>query len=547
LPALGFARLGPFRTNSGNQNLERNRQELVTEMVANTSLTFLGLTIGCARCHDHKIDPIPQSDYYRFAAYFAATEPALLPLASPEEEARHEAKTQAIRRQMEPFEAKISAIRQEASNRLRQQRQEKLEPATRLALAKPYDQRTDAEVALVKVVELELEPKEAEITAALTAEEKAAIAAEEKELAKLRRNRPEPLPQAWGIKDAGPLAPATFVLHRGQVEQKSGIVEPRVPAAFKTAELSDTKAGKSSGDETTGRRLALARWMTGPGSAQVTRVMVNRIWQQHFGRGLVGTGNNFGDLGDEPSNPELLDWLAADFIANGWSIKDLHRKIVNSQAFAQSSRADEKAMEKDATNELYSRQNRRRLAAEELRDSMLQLSGQINLTHRGGPGVAPALPAEVLERLKTAWRPTKDEAAWRARSIYLLVDRNLVMPILEEFDRPDSMTNCARRNQSTHALQSLAMMNHPWVIEQARAIGGRLAKQKEVDESLMLVNLYEDFTGREPSDTVLRNLKRAFERTREVLKAEAGNAATDELWTDMALLLLNSNDWLYLD
>ncbi|MFM7132587.1 MAG: DUF1549 and DUF1553 domain-containing protein, partial [bacterium] len=514
LPALGMARLGPFRTNSGNQNLERNRQELITEVVANVSLTFLGLTIGCARCHDHKIDPIPQADYYRFAAFFAATEPALLPLASPADEARHEAASDAIRREMEPFEAKISAIRGQASGRLREKRQEKLDEATKLALKKPYDQRTDAEVALVKVVELELEPKEVEITAALGSEEKAEIASLEKVLAGLRKKRPEPLPTAWGLKDAGSTAPATFLLHRGQIENKSGVVEPRVPAAFQTANLSEIKPGPGSKSGTIQRRLSLARWMTGPGRDQVARVIVNRIWQQHFGRGLVGTANNFGDLGDDPVNPNLLDWLAADFIANGWSIKGLHRKITTSLAFRQSSRASVAAVEKDPGNDLFSRQNRRRLAAEELRDSMLQISGQLNLTHRGGPGVAPPLAPEVLERLKTAWRPTKDENSWRARSIYLLVDRNLVMPILEEFDRPDSMTSCARRNESTHALQSLAMMNNPWVIEQARAIGKLMKTLPLSDDNSRMAWLYEKYTGHTADELTLQKLLIACGRTR---------------------------------
>ena len=545
LPALGMARLGPFRTNSGNQNLERNRQELITEVVSNVSLTFLGLTIGCARCHDHKIDPIPQSDYYRFAAFFAAAEPALLTLASPAEEARHEAATKAIRREMEPFEASISAIRGQASSRLREKRQEKLDQATKLALKKPYDQRTDAEVALVKVVELELEPKEVEITGSLTSEEKAEIARQEKVLAALRKKLPDPLPQAWGLKDAGSKAPATFLLHRGQIENKSGVVEPRVPAAFQTANLSEINERLGSKSGTTNRRLSLARWMTGPGRDQVARVMVNRVWQQHFGRGLVGTANNFGDLGDDPLNPDLLDWLAADFISNGWNIKNLHRKIVLSRAFRQSSRVSAATLEKDPGNDFFSRQNRRRLAAEELRDSMLQISGQLNLKHRGGPGVAPPLSPEVLERLKTAWRPTKDENAWRARSIYLLVDRNLVMPILEEFDRPDSMTSCARRNESTHALQSLAMMNNPWVIDQARSVGKSIKTLSLNDDKSRLLWLYEKFTSHSADEDALNNLLAACDRSRAALKSEG--TEPDEIWTDMALLLFNSNNWLYLD
>lgn len=548
IPALGMARLGPFRTNSGNQNLERNRQELITEMVSNVSLSFLGLTIGCARCHDHKIDPIPQADYYRFAAYFAATEPTMLPLANAEEQAHYRKISEQIRKEMEPREAEIAAIRGKASERLRNAKKQLLNQATVKALEKPYDQRTDAEVALVKVVELELEPNEQEITTALTPEERVAISQLEADLAELRKKRPLPLPMAWGLKDSGSVAPSTFLLHRGQIENKTGLVQPRVPSAFAGADQSLPNEPKP-GQKTTLRRLSLAQWMTGPGQAQVARVLVNRVWQQHFDRGIVATANNFGDLGDDPSHPELLDWLADDFIKHGWSLKHLNRQIVTSRAFRQSSKANAKAMEKDPLNQLYSRQNRRRLAAEELRDGILQSAGQLNLNHRSGPPVAPPLPPEVLQRLKTAWRPTKDQNATRARSIFLLVDRNLVLPILEEFDRPDSMTSCARRNQSTHALQSLAMMNHPWVIEQAKNLGQMAQKQTGLDDQGKLRWMFERLIGQSPSAPVQALLKSAMARSQNAIASENDLATSgpDEIWTDMALLLINSNDWFYLD
>lgn len=545
LPALGMARLGPFRTNSGNQNLERNRQELVTEMVSNVSLSFLGLTIGCARCHDHKIDPIPQADYYRFAAFFAATEPAAMPLASPARQSVHKAKSDEIRTAMEPHEAKIQAVRDRAAHRLREIRKKTLDGSTLAALEKPFDQRTDAETALAKVVELELQPKEPEITAALTREDKAEIAAEEAILKTLRAARPAPLPTAWGMKDAGRAAPVTYLLHRGDIERKSGVVEPRPPTAFPFADALQIRSGEVAG-KSTGRRLALARWMTGPGHAQVARVIVNRIWQQHFGRGIVGTPNNFGDLGDDPTHPELLEWLADDFVRNGWSIKRLHRQIVMSRAFRQTSEAEGTTLDNDPLNELFSRQNRRRLTAEELRDGMLSLTGELNVLHRGGPGVAPELPPEVLQRLKTAWRPTSDKRAAFARSVYLLVDRNLVLPILEEFDQPDSMTSCARRNQSTHALQSLAMLNHPWIIDRARVLG-RLSGRFGFADDQRAAWLYEHVTGRRPSESVRRELAEALGRSQAAIRESADGTAPEEAWTDLALVIVNSVDWLYVE
>lgn len=544
LPALGMARLGPFRTNSGNQNLERNRQELVTEMVANVSLSFLGLTIGCARCHDHKIDPIPQADYYRFAAFFAAAEPASIPLDPPARLRAHEAKSRQLSRSMEPIEAGIQQIRDQAARRLREKRKANLDESTRAALAKPHDRRSDAEAALVKVVELELEPKEPEITAELTTTEKAEVAKLENRLKSLRSERPAPLPTAWGIKDAGPVAPATYLLHRGELERKAGVVDPRPPSAFFHAGVDESFAESPADDRTTGRRLSLARWMTSQG--QVARVIVNRVWQQHFGRGIVSTPNNFGELGEDPTHPELLDWLADDFARNGWSVKRLHRQIVSSRAFRQSSKPTEAAARVDPLNELFSRQNRRRLTAEELRDGLLVLSGNLKRGHRGGPGIAPAMPKEVLQRLKTAWRPTADEKAWLVRSVYLLVDRNLVLPILEEFDQPDSMTSCARRNQSTHALQSLAMLNHPWVIERAGEIGAKAFAEATTDTG-RLTALYRNVTGRVPDPAMSRKLAEVLARAQSAFDPANGPIDRHELWADVALAVVNSVEWLYVE
>jgi len=330
------------------------------------------------------------------------------------------------------------------------------------------------------------------------------------------------------------------LLYRGDPEQPKGEVEPAVLQVAGHVKLAKTASDAE-------RRKALADWVTSPENPLTARVMVNRIWQGHFGVGLVDTPSDFGNSGGKPTHPELLDWLADEFIKNGWSLKKLNRQIVLSAAFRQSSRADARALEKDPLNELFSRQNRRRLAAEELRDGLLQISGDLNSGHRGGPGVAAPLPPEVLQRLKTAWRPTTDQKAYQARTIYMLVDRNLVLPVLEEFDRPDTMTSCSRRNQSTHALQSLALLNHPWANQVAEKLGREAMQQNATDDQARLAWLYQKITSRTPTAEIRKKLAQALDRSRTVIASETNLPEPHQAWADMALVLINSNAWLYVD
>jgi hypothetical protein len=226
------------------------------------------------------------------------------------------------------------------------------------------------------------------------------------------------------------------------------------------------------------RRAAFARWLTRPDHPLTARVMVNRLWQQHFGRGLVSTPGDFGRTGSPPSNPQLLDWLATELPACGWSLKAMHRLIVTSLAYRQASHGEgpawTAALERDPACELLSRMPRRRLEGEAIRDAFLSASGLLN-RNAGGPGVRPPLPPEITSTLLTKqWVVTPDKNEHNRRSIYLFARRNLRFPLFEVFDRPDSNTACSRRDQSTTAIQSLTLLNSPFTLQTAQALAARL-------------------------------------------------------------------------
>lgn len=541
LPALGFTRMGPFRTNSGNQNLERNRQELLTEMTGSVGTTFLGLTIGCARCHDHKIDPVLQTDYYRLQAYFAAVQPVNLAMVSRAEEAEWQATTAKIQGAITEAERE----KQKALDRVRERYLAELmgvlDEPTRVAIETPVEERTEQQVVLASSVEPRLSPKEKELLAACSLEEKEAITQRVREIKKLRGELPAALPQAWALRDMGEFAPTTYVLHRGEYQKKTARVGPQVPSVLPQAALSQQpiKVGER---KTTGRRLALANWLTAQGGeSQVARVMVNRLWQHLFGRGIVATPNDFGFMGEEPTHPELLEWLANDFIEHDWKMKRMIRQMVLSRTYRQRSEVTPEMREKDELNELFSRYHRRRLSAEEVRDSLLVFTESLN-RKAGGPGVTLPQPEEVLANIKNVWIVTKDEAEHDRRSLYLFVERKLRVPLLETFDQPDTLTTCAVRPQSTHALQALTLVNNEWVNGRARLMGAML-ERLEVGETEKIESAYQRVTGRRPGEQELAGLKEFMTTQRALPEGEGDRSA----WADLALVMFNLNRFLYLD
>ena len=469
LVATGFHRLGPVRRNAGNQEVAGSRNEVLTEMTNTIGSVFLGLTVGCARCHDHMFDPVLQKDYYRLEAFFAATHERDLPLASDGEQAA-------------------------------------------------WQQRTDALQSEIKRAEQELEKSPAAGRSDLEAR-----------LKDLEGRLPPPLDVVCTVANDAARRTTIHVLERGNWDKPGETVGPRVPGVFLPDDAPEFSADLPN------PRTRLAEWLLEPNHPLTARVMVNRVWHYHFGHGIVATPNDFGVNGGDPSQPELLDWLANRFVAGGWRLKDLHRLIVTSSTYRQSAQSADTArgMQIDPDNRLLWHFPRRRLEAEEIRDAMLAASGRLNLK-AGGPSVIVPVESDLVELLykPSQWQVTANRGEHQRRSVYLLAKRNLRLPFMEVFDQPDSQISCARRESSTHAPQALELLNGRLSNELAEALAQRLAREAPGDTRRQIDLAYHLVTGRPPHD-------------REVALATAFLAR--QPLREFALAMFNLNAFLYVD
>jgi hypothetical protein len=338
-----------------------------------------------------------------------------------------------------------------------------------------------------------------------------------------------------------PEPPETFILQRGNPHVPGEKVEPGVPEIF--ASKNPVIAERPAGAKSSGRRLALASWIASPDNMLAARVMANRIWHYHFGRGIVRSTNNFGQIGDRPTHPELLDWLAAEFIRGGWRLKALHRTIMLSSAYRMSSTGNADGLAKDPTNDLFWRFDMRRLSAEELRDSIHVVTGQFN-PKMYGPSMYPEISAEVLAGQSmpgAGWgKSSKEEQA--RRSIYIHVKRSLITPILADFDFPETDVSCQARFATVQPAQALGMLNGKFLHDQAEAFAARLRRDAGDDRRAQVKQAMRLAVLREPED---REIERGMALI-ESLKKEHG--ASDEAAIKYyCLVVLNLNEFVYLD
>ena len=519
--ATGYLRLG-LENNIKN---EMTRLDELDDLVSTTSQGFLALTVGCARCHNHKFDPIAQKDYYKLQAVFFPAKAQEYPLASAAEIQRFKAEDQRILDLIKPLKAQVAEVEKPTKDRLLAEKRAKLPEYIKVALATDPQKRTEGQRLNAEQVEKTLAIEEVDLKAALPPadlQKRSQIAAE---IGKLEAQHPKPLPTAMAITDPAGEAPQSYFLHRGSPGLKGSVMKPGVI---------DVASWREWNVPATGRRKALAEWIASPENPLTARVMVNRIWQNHFGEGIVRTPNNFGKMGQAPTHPELLDWLATEFVRQGWSVKAMQRLILNSEAYQRSSDDVVANLKTDGENRYFWRMPRRRLEGEAIRDSILAVSGNLDLK-TGGSAIHPYIdPALYQSSSKRTWvgKPDTDPENWR-RSVYVFSKRSIPLPILDVFDKPDSVSSCARRNRSTIAPQALILMNNSFVLMEARKFAERLENEAGADAAAQVNMAFQLALSRAPDHS---------EREQAVAFVKAGPNGL----VDFCQTVFNLNEFVYL-
>ena len=466
---------GYYRVNANRDMLfkveELNKYEKLADYVDTTSKVFLALTVGCARCHDHKFDPIPQKDFYRMQAVFA---PAVNDRVFLE---YNSARFYDLAWNTRDFKLRniashLRALYGPYEKKLRNEKLGTLPNAAEVIAAfdtKKEERAPEQEELVSEHADL-ARVGDDEVRAAMSSSDLEQLDAIERRLVSLFKGYGPPN-MAPGVIDVGREAPRTYLAIRGNPEAPGEEIAPGYLSILGGGDI----PGPPLHAQTTYRRKHLAEWIARPENPLTARVMVNRIWQFHFGEGLVETPSDFGIRATQVSHPELLDWLAVRFVESGWSIKEMHRLIMSSETYRRSSVRPAGTAEKDPLNRYLSHFNRRRLQAEEIRDATLFVSGQLNLQMGGEPVVAPLDKEELYGITGTPadrWVVTWDPKQHTRRSVYLLQRRAFQHPMFQVFDAPDGMATCDRRNESTTAPQSLTLLNSRFMVEQSQALAG---------------------------------------------------------------------------
>jgi len=469
LVAAGFHRLGPVRRNAGNPEIAFSRNEVLTEMTNSVGTVFLSLSVGCARCHDHFFDPFLQKDYYRLQAFLAETHEFDAPFVDPAEWSQWKTRHDELTQQ-------IYDLKQRSGN------------------------ANDDEAARIK-----------------------------QQIIELQSQLPAPLPSLFSVAGLSDKRTPIHLLERGDETKKLQPVGMRIPSVLLEGDIDELPQNTSQ------PKTKLARWITSPDNPLTPRVIVNRVWQYHFGRGLVATANDFGMNGEQPTHPELLDWLSSRFIKSGWDIKALHRLILTSSVWQQAvaSPYETEAEELDPENSLLWHMPRRRLTAEELRDSMLAVSGELNDRLTGRSIMVPVSPELTSLLYKPSqWEVTEDRFEHNRRTLYLIAKRNLRLPFMEAFDQPDLQTSCARRESSTHAPQALELLNGTLSNRLAESFAARLTAEVGNSPERIVQQAFVRTTGRQPTP---QQQRAAFEfLERRPLR-------------EFALAMFNINSFLYIE
>lgn len=560
LTATGFLRNVDDHTDFDQYGIEK-RYEVVNETLDMFSTAVLGLTFECCRCHNHKYDPLPQRDYYRLMACF---EPAFNPHSwkkpkdryladvSPKERAAIDQRNTEIDQQVAELSKSEATLRQQVRRRVLETRFDSIPEAIRSdvqqALEMEAEQRSEIQRQLAEKFAATLAIADADIDAAFTDTEKASLrtSADQRVALSTQKKSYGVIQALW---DVGP-PPVSHVHRRGNVKAHGVLVQPGFPEILQPVATSANATAEDSQGETSGRRLALARWLTRPDHPLTARVFVNRVWHHHFGRGIVETLGNFGHSGSQPSHPELLDWLAVDFMEHGWSVKRLHRQIMLSTAYRQSSRRPARGLNEsagsgenlDPENRLLWRMNLRRLEAEIVRDAVLAVSGSLDRT-AGGPPVEITNPADGLSEAKPG--PTSPNR----RSVYLFARRVYPLKFLEIFDAPIMPVNCTQRINSATVLQSLAVLHSEFLFSQSERLAARISATVDPENAPRVKRGFQIVFARQPTESELaKSVAFLSEQERGYVSPEVTAEKAQQLaLADFCHMLLSSNEFLYVE
>ena len=530
LAATGFLGAGVYPTQITNLEAERTRYDAMDDMLSTTGYAVLALTVACARCHDHKYDPIPTKDYYRMLAAFTTTVRA---------EIEVDVGTPAEKQAMTDFEAKLKPLTDDLKGYEAKDLPGKLTAWLASQKDMPLPKIADGNAAAgVKALAdgkqtLEKLPKpQRDAVLKWFGPQDADWKAKQTKVAELEKTRPKstkvkiqattegqkPMRHHTADGSIPDFYKETYVLKRGDVGQKDGVATPGFLQVLSRTDEAKWQTAKPAGATTSFRRASFANWLTdtetGAGSL-AARVMVNRLWHHHFGRGIVSTLNDFGFQGDPPTHPELLEWLANDLVTNGWKLKRVHKLMVTSRAYQLAGTATESAKKLDIDNKLWSHRPRRRLEAEAIRDNLLAVAGVLDTTMYG-PG-------------------TLDQGMKR-RSIYFQVQRSQLIPMLQVFDWPDTLSSATARSTTVVAPQALLFLNNPHVRSWANAFALRLKPTAEKDPAAAVELAYRLAYSRPPT---------AKERDEGVEFLKAGKL--DKALQDYALVLMSLNEFIYVD
>ncbi|MEM7312092.1 MAG: DUF1549 and DUF1553 domain-containing protein, partial [Planctomycetota bacterium] len=504
------------------------------DVLKTTTESFLGLTVGCARCHDHKIDPVPQADYYRFLSFFrgvqrygirggdTVTRQSTRLLGTDEETAANEKAVKEHKHSLRDTEHRLRKIEELVKKDFIDVEHEEFKhQMNRVPLVKKRVGK--------KIGDKEFTQQQADEYATLTDKR-----------AELRKNPPRELERALCVTEKGSEVPSTFVQIRGNAHAEGEQVEPGFPSVLSPPEPSiTTPANRKS----SGRRLALASWIVQPDNPLTARVMVNRIWQHHFGRGIVRSSSDFGFQGTAPTHPKLLDWLAMELVEGGWKLKRLHKIIMLSDTYCMTSTARSDALAADPINNLFWRYNMRRLTAEEVRDSVLAVNGTLNKDRMFGPSIYPKLAKEVLHgqsRPGAGWGNSSPEDLAR-RSVYIHIKRSLPVPLMASFDVADPDSPCPVRFNTVQPTQALAMINSKFINDEAAKMASYVEKQQSDDLDKQIETVLWRVTQRKPTDLEVT-------RGRDFVKLLKDSGNDDRKAMQLfCVVALNLNEFLYLD